>query len=243
MKRYQRQTMLPEWGVATQEKLKSTQVLIAGAGGLGCPAALNLALAGVGHIKICDSDTVEMSNLNRQFLHTEERVGTSKVDSAKEALLSINSAIVVEAISQKITDENVDDIIGDAQVVVDCLDNFSARYALNACAVRKGVPMVHGAIWGLEGRVVFLHPPKTPCLACIFPKAPAAGTFPAVGAVSCVTGTLQALETIKYLASLGRLLEGRMLIIDGATMAFQELEVVSNPACPVCGALHQRPES
>lgn len=236
-KRYQRQTILSEWGVETQERLKSTRVLIAGAGGLGCPAALNLALAGVGHITICDFDTVEISNLNRQFLHTEKRIGTSKAFSAKETLLSLNSEIIVKAISQKITDQNVDDIVGDAQVIVDCLDNFSARYALNACAVRKGVPMVHGAIWGLEGRVVFLHPPKTPCLACIFPKAPARGQVPAVGAVSCMTGSLQALETIKYLTSVGRLLDGRMLIIDGSIMAFQELEVLRNPACPVCGGL------
>ncbi|MDY6987458.1 MAG: HesA/MoeB/ThiF family protein [Thermodesulfobacteriota bacterium] len=243
MKRYQRQTILSEWGVETQKKLKSTRVFIAGAGGLGCPAALNLALAGVGHIRICDFDTVEISNLNRQFLHTEKRIGTSKVRSAQETLSAINSEIIVEAISHKITDQNVDEIVGDAEVIVDCLDNFSARYALNECAVKKGLPMVHGAIWGLEGRVVFLHPPKTPCLSCIFPKAPARGQLPAVGAVSCITGSVQALETIKYLTNVGRLLAGRMLIIDGATMAFQELEVLRNPACPVCGELHERLKS
>jgi len=229
--------MLPEWGVETQKRLKSTRVLVAGAGGLGCPAALNLALAGVGHISICDFDTVEISNLNRQFLHTENRIGLSKALSAQKALLSINSEIMVEAISEKITEQNVDDIVRDAQVIVDCLDNFPTRYALNACAVRKGVPMIHGAIWGLEGRIAFLHPPRTPCLACIFPKPTVGGQLPAVGAVSCMTGSLQALETIKYLASMGTLSEGRMLIIDGANMTFQSLEVLRNPMCPVCGEL------
>ncbi|MDY6836601.1 MAG: HesA/MoeB/ThiF family protein [Thermodesulfobacteriota bacterium] len=235
MKRYQRQIILSEWGPETQKKLKAARVFVAGAGGLGCPAALNLALAGVGHIRICDFDTVEISNLNRQFLHTEKSVGTRKARSARETLLSINSEITVEAISEKITDRNVGDVVGDAQVIVDCLDNFSARYALNNCAVRKGIPMVHGAIWGLEGRVVFLDPPKTPCLACIFPKAPASEPLPVIGAVSCVTGSLQALETIKYLTGIGRLSAGRMLIIDGSTMVFQELEVFRNPECPVCG--------
>jgi molybdopterin/thiamine biosynthesis adenylyltransferase len=235
LKRYQRQMILSEWGMETQKKLKSTKVFVAGAGGLGCPAALNLALAGVGHIRICDFDTVEISNLNRQFLHTEKSIGMSKARSAQETLLSINSEVTVEAISDEITDQNVDDIVGDAQVIVDCLDNFSARYALNQCAVEKGIPLVHGAIWGLEGRVVFLHPPKTPCLACIFPRAPSRGQLPVVGAVSCVTGSLQALETIKYLTGVGRLLAGRMLILDGSTMEFQELEVLRNPECSVCG--------
>lgn len=237
LKRYQRQIILSEWGPETQKKLKASRVFVAGAGGLGCPAALNLALAGVGHIRICDFDTVEISNLNRQFLHTEKSIGTSKARSAREALLSINSEITVEAILEKITDRNVDDVVGEAQVIVDCLDNFSARYALNACAVRKGVPLIHGAIWGLEGRVVFLNPPKTPCLACIFPKAPASEQLPVIGAVSCVTGSLQALETIKYLSGVGRLSAGRMLIIDGSTMVFQELEVFRNPECAVCGRL------
>jgi adenylyltransferase/sulfurtransferase len=240
LKRYHRQTILPEWGVETQRRLKSTRVFVAGAGGLGCPAALNLALAGVGHIRICDFDTVEISNLNRQFLHTEERIGTKKAISAMESLLAINSEILVEALSKKITEQNVDDVVGDAQVIVDCLDNFPARYALNACAVRKGIPLVHGAIWGLEGRMMFIHPPKTPCLACIFPKAPASGQLPAVGAVSCMIGCLQALEIIKYLTGVGRTSEGHMLIVDGSATEFQKLELTRNPECPVCGDLGGR---
>jgi molybdopterin/thiamine biosynthesis adenylyltransferase len=237
LRRYQRQMMLSGWGAETQEKLKRTKVLVVGAGGLGCPAALNLALAGVGHIRICDSDTVEISNLNRQFLHTEQSVGMNKVKSAQETLSSINSEVTVEPFFHEITDNNVDDIVGDAEVILDCLDNFSTRHTLNLCAIRKGIPMVHGAIWGLEGRVTFLHPPVTPCLTCIFPKASFQDHFPAVGAVSCIIGSLQALEAIKYLTNVGTLLSGRMLILDGSTMKCQELLVSKDPECPACGQL------
>jgi molybdopterin/thiamine biosynthesis adenylyltransferase len=236
-KRYERQMMLSGWGVETQERLKRASVLVVGAGGLGCPAALNLALAGVGHIRICDSDIVEINNLNRQFLHTEQSIGTNKAKSAQETLLSINSEVTVEPITHKIAEDNVDDIVGDAEVILDCLDNFTARRTLNLCAIRKGVPMVHGAIWGLEGRISFLHPPATPCLTCIFPKAPLQNHFPAVGAVSCAIGSLQALEAIKYLTNAGTLLSGRMLILDGSAMQCQELEVSKDPQCPACGKL------
>ena len=191
----------------------------------------------MGQIRICDSDTVEISNLNRQFLHTEQRIGTNKALSAQETLLSINSEVSVEPIFHKITDDNVDDIVGDSQLILDCLDNFSARHTLNLCAIRKGIPMIHGAIWGLEGRVTLLHPPATPCLECIFPKAPSQEQFPVVGSVSCIIGSLQALEAIKYLTDVGTLLSGRMLILDCSSMQFQELEVIKDPQCRACGHL------
>jgi adenylyltransferase/sulfurtransferase len=229
--------ILPGWGIETQKKLQRAKVFIAGAGGLGCPAALNLVLAGVGHIRICDSDKVEISNLNRQFLHTEQSIGKNKAHSAEATLSAINSEITVEPVLHKITDDNVDDIVGDAQVILDCLDNFSARHALNLCAIRKGIPMIHGAIWGLEGRITSLHPPATPCLECIFPKVPSQEEFPVVGGVSCTVGSLQALEAVKYLTNTGKLLSGRMLIIDCSSMQFQELEVVKDPQCPACGHL------
>jgi adenylyltransferase/sulfurtransferase len=235
LRRYERQIILSDWGTEAQKKLKRAKVFVAGAGGLGCPAALNLALAGVGEIRICDFDTVELSNLNRQFLHQEQSIGTNKARSAQETLSSINSEIIVEPISHKLTEHNVDDFVGDAQVILDCLDNFSGRYTLNQCAIRKGVPMVHGAIWGLEGRITFLYPQATPCLACIFPKVPPWEQSPSIGAVSCATGSLQALETIKFLTGIGSLLSGRMLILDFSTMQFQELEVTRDPQCPVCG--------
>ncbi len=242
-RRYHRQMILSGWGLETQNKLKDARVFVAGAGGLGCPTALNLALAGVGQIRICDFDTVEKSNLNRQFLHAEQSVGTSKAESARKTLSSINSQIRVEAISDKITDKNVDDIVGDAQLIVDCLDNFIGRYALNQCAMRKNIPMVHGAVWGLEGRLTFLYPPATPCLRCIFPKAPAQEELPVVGAASCATGSLQAIEAIKYLSNVGSLLEGRMLILDFSTMHIQELEVAIDHQCPDCARLHEKGRS
>ncbi len=237
LRRYQRQMILSDWGVEAQKKLKRAKILIVGAGGLGCAAALNLALTGVGRIRICDFDTVEISNLNRQFLHTDQRIGINKAQSAKVALSSINPEVTVEPISHKITDHNVDDIVGDSQVILDCLDNFPTRYTLNLCAIRKGIPMVHGAIWGLEGRITFLYPPATPCLKCIFPKAPFEEQFPVVGAISCTIGSLQAVETIKYLTNIGRLLMGLMLILDFSTMRFQELKMLKDPQCPACGAL------
>ena len=237
LRRYRRQIILPGWGVEAQETLKRSRVLVAGAGGLGCPVALNLTVAGVGRIRICDSDTVEMTNLNRQFLHTEHRIESNKTLSAQATLSAINSEITLEPVSQKITDYNVDDIVGDAQVIIDCLDNFDGRNALNRCAVRKGIPMIHGAIWGMEGRITFLHPPATPCLACLFPKAPARHEIPVLGAVACTTGSLQAIEAIKYLVNSGTILKGRMLIMDYSTMRFQELEVGKNPHCPVCASL------
>jgi molybdopterin/thiamine biosynthesis adenylyltransferase len=235
LRRYKKQMSLSDWGIETQKKLKDSKVFVGGMGGLGCPAALNLALAGVGHIRICDDDSVEISNLNSQFLYTEHNIGIKKTLSAQVTLSSINSEIAVDPISHKITDENVDDIVGDAQIILDCLDNFSARYILNHCAIRKGIPMVHGAVWGMEGRVTFLYPPEGPCLTCIFPKAPAQQEVPVVGAVSCTIGSLQAIEAIKYLARSGRTLMGRMLILDCSTMQFQELKVPRNPQCPVCG--------
>ena len=239
--RYARQIMLPGWSPETQEKLSQAKVFVAGVGGLGCPATVNLAVAGVGTIKLCDADVVALSNLNRQFLHTEQRINTNKADSARDTLVAINSSIIVEPISKRITDDNVDDLVQDSQVIVDCVDNFTTRMALNRCSVRKGIPMVHGAIWGMEGRVTLLRPPETPCFACMFSTAPPEEDVPVLGAVPSVIGSLQALETIKYLTGTGRLLEARMLVLDGGSMEFQELKLEKDPQCPTCGKLDQRP--
>jgi adenylyltransferase/sulfurtransferase len=160
----------------------------------------------------------------------------NKVESAKEALASVNPEITIDPVLENITGDNAEEIVGDSEIILDCLDNFTARYALNECGIRKGIPMVHGAIWGLEGRLTFLNPPTTPCLKCIFPKAPSQGRFPALGAVTCAIGSMQALEAIKYLADAGNLLSGRLLILDAHTMQCQVLEVVKNAQCPTCGS-------
>ncbi len=233
--RYQRQMGLPGWGRDAQERLRHSSVLVAGLGGLGSAVATNLVLAGVGRLRICDADTVDVTNLNRQFLHKEGSIGSRKASSAMDTLASLNSGVEIEPVSSCIDAGNVAEIAGGMSIIVDCLDNFEGRYVLNRWAVEAGIPLVHGAVWGLEGRVTFMAPPRTPCLACIFPNAPPAGSVPVLGAASCAIGSLQAMEAVKYIVGQGRLLEGRMLIFDGATMRFCELELRRNSQCPVCG--------
>ncbi len=233
--RYHRQIRLDGWGPQIQKRLKESRVFVAGIGGLGCPVAMNLAQAGVGHLKICDTDTVEVTNLNRQFLHGEGSIGVSKVLSAEKSLLSINSDIDVVTVEREITAENVDELAGDAHIIVDCLDNFPARYAINRCAVRRGIPLVHGAVWGMEGRVTVFHPPEAPCLECIFPDVSDAVETPVLGGVTCATGSIQAIEAISFLAGFDMALKGRMLIMDFSCMCFNELAIPPNPGCPACG--------
>lgn len=227
--------MLSGWGDAAQERLRAATVFIAGAGGLGSPVAVALAQAGVGTLRICDCDTPELSNLNRQFLHDESRIGMNKAESARRTLARINPHVRVEAVPERLDDANVDRLLGEAQLILDCLDNYPARFVLNRAACRKGIPLVHGSIWGFEGRVTFIHPPKTPCLACIFPAAPPAQTFPVVGTTPGATGMLQATEALKYLAGVGDLLTGRLLCCDFQDMRFLEVRVRKDPACPACG--------
>jgi adenylyltransferase/sulfurtransferase len=236
LKRYHRQMLLDGWGEATQQKLKASTVFVAGAGGLGSPVAIYLAVAGVGHIRICDFDAPEMANLNRQILHDHTRIGVNKALSAKQTLALINPDVRVTAITDRIEAHNVDALVGDAQVIVDCMDNFPTRYVLNESAARKRIPLVHGSIWGLEGRLSFIHTPETPCLRCVFAEAPPKGVFPVVGATPGVIGTMQAMETIKYLTGIGQNLKGRLLAWDGTQMTFKILRIAKDPACPVCGA-------
>lgn len=232
--RYARQMMLNNWGEETQKKIKSSKVFIAGAGGLGSPVSINLALAGVGTLRICDYDSLELTNLNRQFLHSDSRIGMNKAQSAKMTLKALNPDIIVEAVEEKITEENVEDLIGDSDLIIDCMDNYPTRYLINAAAVKKRTPMIHGGIWGLEGMITFFHHPETPCLACIFPDAPPQEVFPVLGATPSITGSIQAMEALKYLGNLGTPLKGRILWCDYSEMSFKEVKVKKNPDCPVC---------
>lgn len=233
--RYARQMIIPNWGEETQRRLKASSVFIAGAGGLGSPVSFNLAVAGIGAIRICDFDAPELSNLNRQFLHDESRIGMNKAESAKLSLSRMNPHIQIDAITEKIDETNVDRFVGDANVILDCMDNYPTRFLLNACAVRKGIPLVHGSIWGFEGRVTFIHSPDTACLACVFKEAPPREVFPVLGATPGITGTIQAMEAIKYLAGVGSLLKGRLLCCDYLEMHFFEVKVKRDPGCLVCG--------
>ncbi len=237
---YQRQMWIEGWGESAQERLKKATVFVAGAGGLGSPVSIYLAVAGVGRLRICDFDTPDWSNLNRQVLHDPTRIGVNKAVSAKQTLERLNPLIQVEAIADKITETSVDRLVGDAQVIVDCMDNFETRYLLNASALRKGIPLVHGSVRGLEGRMSFFHPPETPCLRCIFRETPAKEDFPIVGAVPGVIGTLQALQVLKFLTGKGKVLKNELLVWDGEYDSFHTMRLKKDPACPACSQLPAR---
>jgi len=209
---------------------------VAGLGGLGSPASIYLAAAGVGHITIIDAERVERSNLNRQVLHWEPDIGQSKVKSASEKLRAINSSIKVDGIFVKINSENVDQLIKRADVVVDGTDNYQTRYLLNETCVRNRIPFIHGAVEGLVGQVMTILPGKGPCLRCAIPKEPPKKpVFPVLGATPGVIGCLQAVEAIKLIVGVGKPLVGRMLIFNGTDMTFDEMKVNRDPDCRVCG--------
>lgn len=235
LKRYARQTLMDGWGLSGQEKLKKATVFIAGAGGLGSPAAIYLATAGVGHIRICDFDVLDISNLNRQILHDKSRVGINKALSAKTTLEKVNANVTVTAIQDRITSDNVDKLIADAKIIVDCMDNFPTRYILNESAFRKHIPLMYASVWGMDGRLSFIYPPETPCFKCLFQEEPPSGLFPIVGATPGVIGSMQALEVLKYLTGVGLNLKGRQLVWEGSTMTFKTLRMYRDPACSVCG--------
>lgn len=234
-KRYHRQMLIAGWGEAGQERLKSATVFVAGAGGLGSPVSMYLAVAGIGRLRLCDFDSPELSNLNRQILHNDSRIGTNKALSGKRTLEELNPSIQIEAITEKIEASNVDELVGDAAIIADCMDNFPTRFLLNQCALRKGLPLVHASVWGMEGKLTFLQPPDTACLQCIFPVAPPKEVFPVLGATPGAIGCLEAMEVIKYLTGTGELLKNRMLVWSGLDMDFEVFPVRRNPQCPVCG--------
>jgi adenylyltransferase/sulfurtransferase len=233
--RYNRQIMMDGWGEETQEKLKDSTVFIAGAGGLGSPVSIYLAVAGIGNLRICDFDSPDMTNLNRQILHDHTRIGMNKAISGGCTIEKLNPSVKVTAISEKIDDDNVDELVGDSDIIVDCMDNFPTRFALNESAIRKKIPLVHGSIWGLEGRLTFIKPPETLCLRCIFPEAPPKEVFPVVGASPGVIGCLQAIEVIKYLTGIGKNYMGKLLVWNGYETEFREFKATKDPNCPACG--------
>ena len=235
LKRYTRQMMMEGWGEVTQQKIKDSTVFIAGAGGLGSPVSIYLAVAGVGTIRVCDFDSPDWSNLNRQILHNHGRIGINKAISAKQTLEELNPHITVQAFTDKIVEENVDELVGNADLILDCMDNFPTRYLLNECAIRKKIPLVHGSIWGLDGRLTFIQSPETPCLKCYFPESPPKEVFPVLGATPGVVGTLQAMEALKYLSGVGKLLKGKLLVWSGHDMSFRSFKGYKDPQCPSCG--------
>ena len=230
--RYGRQILIPEWAKAGQQKLKKAKVVVAGAGGLGSPVLTYLAVAGVGKLRVIDGDKVELGNLNRQILHWDKDVGKAKVDSAKEKLESLNPDIDVEALHEKITEENVFDLV-DGYAIVDAVDDLPTRFLLNKAALRNSLPYFHGAIYGFEGRATTIIPGKTACLRCLYQEV-MPGKIPVVGVTPAVIGCIQATEVIKYILGVGELLTDRFLIYDGLSMRFTEVRLKKDPNCCEC---------
>ena len=235
--RYDRQMLIHGWGEEGQTRLKASRVFIAGAGGLGSPASIYLAVAGVGEMRLCDVDKVELSNLNRQILHTEKRVGERKSASAEKTLRDLNPTIDIVAYSDYINENSIDRVVGQPDIIVDCLDNFETRYLLNTYCIQNKIPLVHGAIWGMMGQVTFVYPGVTPCLQCLFPEPPPKEIFPVLGATPGIIGCVQAMEALKYLTGVGTNLKERLLIFDGEEMGFNSVNVKRSPSCPECGGL------
>jgi molybdopterin-synthase adenylyltransferase len=235
--RYRRQIMIPGFGEKAQLRLKRATALIAGLGGLGSPLALYLAAAGVGHLKLVDMDNVELSNLNRQVLHWDEDLGESKVTSATQKVHRVNPTTLVEGLNLAIDDKNVVELAKNCDIILDAMDNFAVRYLLNAAAIAHHVPLIHGAVYGYEGRLASVVPGKTACLECIYPHAPRREVFPVLGTTPGVIALLQATEAIKSLTGVGVVLENEMLIYDGEMMEFDKVRVSRNPQCTSCAGL------
>ena len=242
LSRYSRHILLDEIGVEGQRKLSASKVLVIGAGGLGSPSALYLAAAGIGTLGIADLDRVEEHNLQRQLLHDTASVGATKVSSAAKRLRELNPHINVVEHADGITPENAVEIFQAYDVVVDGTDNFTSRYLNNDAAFFARKPLVFGSVFKFEGQCAVFDPAKgAPCYRCLFPEPPAAGSVPGcgeagvVGALCGVIGSLQALETIKLILSIGETLRGRLLTYDALTQSFRTLELKRSPSCRLCG--------
>jgi len=236
--RYSRQIMIPNWNVKGQLKLKNAKVTIVGVGGLGCPVALYLTAAGIGRITLIDKEKIELSNLNRQILHWSVDIGKFKTFSAVEKLSKLNPLIKFESYEEEIEGESIRELIKGSNVVVDCLDNWKARFILNEACVAERIPLVHAGVHSWYGQITTIIPGKGPCLKCILPKTPKEEEkFPVLGVTAGVLGLLEALEAIKIIIGLGKPLVGRMLFFDGETSSLQEAQVQRKKDCPVCGGI------
>jgi sulfur-carrier protein adenylyltransferase/sulfurtransferase len=241
-RRYSRHLLIPEVGEEGQLKLLQSRVLLIGAGGLGSPASLYLAAAGVGTIGIVDDDTVDETNLQRQIVHSTERLGDSKADSAKLTIEALNPDVTVKVFKERLTSENVDRILGEGwDVIVDGADNFPTRYLLNDASVWHHIPVVHGSIYRFEGQVTVFKPHEGPCYRCLFPQPPPPELAPScaeggvLGVLPGVIGSLQANEGLKLALGIGEPLVGRLLMFDALAGTFTEIRLRRDPDCPVCG--------
>ena len=241
LQRYSRHIILPEVGEKGQEKLLQAKVFLVGAGGLGCPVGYYLTAAGIGTIGIIDNDNVELSNLHRQIAHSIKTLGRPKVESVKETFESLNPDVQVVGIKERITKENIFDLIRDYDVIVDGSDNFPTRYLLNDACVMLKKPLVSGAILRFEGQVTTIIPGEGHCYRCLFEEIPPPGLVPSchevgvLGAITGVIGALQATEVLKLILGKGKVLQNTLLIYDALKADFRRITVPKNPDCPVCG--------
>lgn len=247
--RYSRHILLDDIGIEGQERIRAAHVLVIGAGGLGSPAAMYLACAGVGTVTVTDDDTVDLTNLQRQIAHRTESVGTPKVESLKQALHALNPHTQVNALQTRVDAKALDALVLHADVVLDCCDNFKTRQAVNAACVRHRKPLVSGAAIQFDGQISVYDAGQAdaPCYACIFPpeatfeeaRCSTMGVFaPLVG----IIGSMQAAEALKLIVGIGRSLQGRLLMLDGRAMEWNEIRMPRNPACPVCGTSPSKQE-
>ncbi|MSP39508.1 MAG: molybdopterin-synthase adenylyltransferase MoeB [Deltaproteobacteria bacterium] len=239
--RYSRHFLLPEVGEEGQAKLLQAKVLMVGAGGLGSPSAYYLAAAGVGTLGIIDNDVVDISNLQRQILHTNDRVGMPKVESAKKTLEALNPDVKVIPYQAKLTSENIMEILKDYDLVIDGCDNFPTRYLVNDACVLTGKPNVHGSIFQFEGQATVFYPGKGPCYRCLYPEPPPADMAPScaeagvLGVLPGLIGVIEALEAVKLILGKGDSLVGRLLHFNTLTMEINTLKLRRDPSCPMCG--------
>jgi molybdopterin/thiamine biosynthesis adenylyltransferase/rhodanese-related sulfurtransferase len=240
--RYSRHILIPEVGEAGQLRLLESRVLLVGAGGLGSPAALYLAAAGVGTLGIIDADIVDETNLQRQIVHSTDRLGEPKVDSARRTLTALNPDVEVLPFRERLTSENIDRILEPGwDVIVDGADNFPTRYLVNDASVWHGIPVVHGSIYRFEGQVTVFKPGSGPCYRCLFPQPPPPELAPScaeggvLGVLPGVIGSLQASEALKLALGIGDPLIGRLLLFDALAATFAEVKLRRDPECPVCG--------
>ena len=247
--RYSRHLLMPEVGAEGQAKLLGSKVLLIGAGGLGAPAMLYLAAAGVGTIGIVDFDTVDLSNLQRQVIHTNDRIGRKKTESAAESINALNPDVKVVPYEEMLTEENVERLINGYDVILDGTDTFETRYTLNDAAVRARIPVVHASVYRFEGQLTVFQPFEGPCYRCLYPTppppelAPGCSVAGVLGVVPGTMGLLQATEVLKLLLGIGDSLAGRLLIYDALDATFQELTLRRDPHCPACGDGVQQAEA
>lgn len=235
--RYARHLSLPQIGAEGQQKLLTSRVLVIGAGGLGSPAALYLAAAGVGKIGLVDSDVVDLSNLQRQILHSTADLNVPKVESASRKLVALNPDVNVMPYRARFQADNAAELLGDYQVVLDATDNFASKFGIAEACHKYNKPYVHAGILAFQGQVMTVLPGQTACYRCVFGDAPPPAGLPSgpMGPVPGVIGAIQAMEAIKYLLNMGELLTDRLLVFNALTMRFREVSVARNPRCTICG--------